>query len=65
MTKRWSSTKSGDGKTKRQASKERRAVMKHEYNPEIVRQVLAADALPPEATFDNIEDMLHWLEVEL
>ena len=35
---------------------------KYEYNPAVVREILAADALPQEATFDNVEDMLHWLE---
>lgn len=56
MTKRWSSTKSLDGQTKRQASKS--------YRREMVREIKRADAAPPEATFDNAEDMMKWLDDE-
>lgn len=54
MTKKWSSTASMDGKTKRQASKDRRA--------EFARELKKADRQPPEATFDSVEDMLEWLD---
>lgn len=57
MTKRWSSTRSDLGKTKRQASKERRA----EYDPVLVKEILAADAAPIEAKFDNVDDLLAYL----
>ena len=53
MTKKWSSTKSMDGQTKRQASKKIRR--------EFARAILRADKEPPEASFDNAEDMLAWL----
>lgn len=53
MTKRWSSTKSLDGQTKRQASKKIRR--------ELVDELLRADRAEPEAKFDNVEDMLEWL----
>jgi hypothetical protein len=33
-----------------------------EYDPAFVARVLAADAEPIEASFDNIEDLLAWLE---
>ena len=56
MTKRWSSTKSLDGYTKRQASKR--------YRREFVAEVRRADKEPPEATFDNFEDMMTWLNDE-
>jgi len=63
MTKKWSSTKSLDGQTKRQASKrdrrERKATM--EYDPEFVAEIKRAEALPPEAVFDNWEDAWKWL----
>lgn len=58
MTKRWGSTRSGDGKTKRQASKTAR---RQKYDPEFVAEVLAADVAPTEATFGNVEDMLEYL----
>jgi len=32
------------------------------YDPEFVAAVLLADELPPEATFDNIETLLAWLD---
>lgn len=62
MTKRWISTRSLDGQTKRQASKNVRAKAKHEYNPEMVERILKADAEEPEAIFDNVDDMLKWLD---
>lgn len=34
----------------------------HEYNPELVKRVLEADAKPPVAKFTNVIDMLEWLE---
>ena len=55
MTKRWSSTRSMDGQTKRQASKERR------NDPEFVKEILEADAAPNEAEFNNIDDLLKYL----
>jgi hypothetical protein len=33
-----------------------------QYNPALVESVLKADAAPTEATFDNVDDMLKWLE---
>lgn len=59
MTKRWSSTRSDLTKTKRQASKERR------YDPEFVKEIKEAAAAPPEATFDNVDDLLKWLNDSL
>ena len=57
MTKRWSSTRSLDGQTKRGASKTNRR-----YSKEFVKEVLEADAAPVEAEFDNADDLLEWLE---
>lgn len=54
MTKKWSSTKSMDGQTKRQASKR--------YRREFVEELRNADKEPPEASFDNVNDMLAWLD---
>lgn len=54
MTKKWSSTKSMDGQTKRQASKKIRR--------EFVESIVKADKEPPEATFNNIDDMLPLLD---
>jgi hypothetical protein len=54
MTKRWSSTKSLDGQTKRQASKSGR----RELAAELQR---LADA-EPAATFDNVDDLMKWLD---
>jgi hypothetical protein len=34
----------------------------NEYDPAFVARVLKADAAPTEATFDNVIDMLDWLE---
>lgn len=53
MTKRWSSTASLDGQTKRQASKSDRRDFKD--------QLLRDDKEPPEASFDNFEDLMAWL----
>lgn len=53
MTKKWSSTKSMDGQTKRQASKR--------YRREFVEELLRIQKEPPEATFDSGEDMLAYL----
>ncbi len=53
MTKRLSSARSELNKTKRQASKEARQKLADELK--------RADAEPPEATFDNVDDMLEWL----
>lgn len=64
MTKRWSSTASLDGQTKRQASKSVRAKAKREYNPAMVTKLLALDAMEPEAGFDNIDDLLKYLNEE-
>ena len=33
-----------------------------EYDPAFVNRVLRADAAPVEATFDNVVDLLDWLE---
>ena len=33
-----------------------------DYDPDFVERVLKADAAPVEATFDNVVDMLDWLE---
>jgi hypothetical protein len=57
MTKKWSSTASLDGQTKRQASKKARR--------EFVESILKADSEPPEAEFDNVDDMLAWLDDDL
>jgi hypothetical protein len=35
-----------------------------EYNPELVKRVLDADAKPPVARFSNVIDMLEWLDRE-
>jgi hypothetical protein len=35
-----------------------------EYNPDFVAEVLSADAARPEAEFDNVVDMLDWLNRE-
>lgn len=32
------------------------------YNPEFVEEILRIAKLPPEATFDNLADMLKWLD---
>ena len=56
MTKRWSSTSSLDGQTKRQASKKIRR--------EFAEELLRADKELPEASFNNIDDMLAWLNDE-
>jgi hypothetical protein len=32
-----------------------------EYNPDFVASILAADGAEPEACFDNVVDMLDWL----
>jgi len=58
MTKKWSSTRSMDGKTKRQASK---AARREQYDPKFVAEILAAAAAPSEAEFDNIDDLLEYL----
>lgn len=54
MTKRWSSTKSLDGQTKRQASKRVRR--------EFAAEIWQADGEPIEGKFDNFEDMMAWLD---
>lgn len=56
MTKKWSSTRSDLLKTKRQASKEVRSEMAKELN--------RLDQEPPEATFNNVDDMLKWLNAK-
>lgn len=33
-----------------------------EYDPDFVAIILAADAAEPEASFDNVVDMLDWLD---
>jgi hypothetical protein len=33
-----------------------------DYDPDLVERVLRADAAPAEAAFDNVVDMLDWLE---
>jgi hypothetical protein len=33
-----------------------------EYNEEFVKSILAADAAEPEARFNNVVDMLEWLD---
>ena len=38
------------------------AMMRDEqYNPDLVAEILHADAKPPEAKFNNVVDMLDWL----
>src|SRR5260370_19911282 len=32
-----------------------------DYNPDFVASILQADAAPPEASFNNVVDMLDWL----
>jgi hypothetical protein len=34
------------------------------YNPEFVAEIKRIEALPPEATFDNVEDLLAYLNDE-
>jgi hypothetical protein len=34
----------------------------NDYDPAFVESILQADAAPVEATFDNVTDMLDWLE---
>lgn len=34
------------------------------YSDEFVAEVLRADAAPSEAGFDNVEDLLAWLEAD-
>jgi hypothetical protein len=34
-----------------------------QYDPGFVERVLKADAAPNEATFDNVIDMMNWLEL--
>lgn len=53
MTKKWSSTKSLDGQTKRQASKK--------YRRKFVEELRRIEKEPPEASFDNIDAALAWL----
>lgn len=53
MTKKWSSTKSMDGQTKRQASRR--------YRREFVEELRRVEKEPPEATFDNVDDLLSYL----
>jgi hypothetical protein len=53
MTKKWSSTASLDGQTKRQASKR--------YRREFVEELRRIEKEPPEASFDNVEDLLAYL----
>jgi hypothetical protein len=60
MTKKWSSTRSLDGQTKRGASKTTRR-----YSKEFVKEVLEADASPNEATFDNADDLLEYLNSDV
>lgn len=36
----------------------------HEYDPDFVDSILKADAAPPEARFNNVVDMLGWLNRE-
>lgn len=57
MTKKWSSTKSMDGQTKRQASKL--------YRREFVEELRRIQKLPPEATFNNAEELLDYLDPDL
>lgn len=57
MTKRWSSTVSDLSKSKRRASKDARR--------EFTRELLRADKELPEASFNNVDDMLVWLNDEL
>jgi len=45
-----------------QASEPLKGVQEEEYDPAFVAEILAADAAPNEATFDNVVDMLEWLE---
>jgi hypothetical protein len=33
----------------------------HQYDPEFVAEILAADAAEPQASFNNVVDMLDWL----
>jgi hypothetical protein len=33
-----------------------------EYDPDFVASILAADAAEPEASFDNVVDLLEWLD---
>jgi hypothetical protein len=56
VTKKWSSTASMDGKTKRQASKDKRA--------ELARDLRRLDKEPPEAKFTSVDSMLEWLDTE-
>jgi len=33
----------------------------HKYDPDFVASILQADAAPPEVSFNNVVDMLEWL----
>lgn len=58
MTKRWGPNCTSDlGKSKRLAAKQER----QSYRPEMVKLILEANAAPVEATFDNADDMMKWL----
>jgi hypothetical protein len=58
MTKRWSSTASMDGQTKAAGIQEDSQGVRG-IHPECRQR---ADREPPEASFDNVEDMLAWLD---
>ena len=34
------------------------------YDPTFVRSIMEADAAPPEASFDNVDDLLKYLNEE-
>lgn len=34
------------------------------YSPEFIQELLNAANQPPEKTFDNIEDLLRWLDMD-
>jgi hypothetical protein len=46
------------------AAKDRRQELSSSYDLAFVEGVLQADAAPAEASFDNVIDMLNWLEEE-
>ena len=58
------STSVGQGVTIFVYSGDTPAAAQQEYDPEFVADILAADAAPPEASFDNVVDMLDWLNRE-
>jgi len=62
VTKRWSSTASFDGRTKRRASKDARVLARKELK--LVDYLLWLDTQPPEASFSSGADLMKYLDEE-